>query len=55
VAPITIGQRATVGAGSVMTDDVPATTLALARSKQKIIYHWKSARMRKEIEQKSNH
>lgn len=40
VAPITIGREATVGAGSVMTKDVPAEHLSLTRSEQKNL-KWK--------------
>ena len=36
VAPVTIGDRALIGAGSVIVDDVPADTLALARGRQVI-------------------
>jgi bifunctional UDP-N-acetylglucosamine pyrophosphorylase/glucosamine-1-phosphate N-acetyltransferase len=34
VAPVTIGDHALVAAGSVITEDVPAGTLAIARSRQ---------------------
>ena len=34
VAPVTIGEDALVGSGSVITEDVPATDLALGRGKQ---------------------
>lgn len=34
VAPITIGNGAMTGAGSTLTEDVPANTLAIARNKQ---------------------
>ncbi|MFL1875355.1 bifunctional UDP-N-acetylglucosamine diphosphorylase/glucosamine-1-phosphate N-acetyltransferase GlmU [Hansschlegelia beijingensis] len=34
VAPVTIGDGAYVGTGSVVTDDVPADALAIARSRQ---------------------
>lgn len=37
VAPLTIGSDATVGAGSVITKNVPEKTLALSRSEQKAI------------------
>jgi bifunctional UDP-N-acetylglucosamine pyrophosphorylase/glucosamine-1-phosphate N-acetyltransferase len=41
VAPVTIGDGATVGAGSTITKDVPAGTLAVARGKQAHIEGWK--------------
>ena len=34
VAPVTIGDHAWIAAGSVITDDVPANALAIARAKQ---------------------
>jgi bifunctional UDP-N-acetylglucosamine pyrophosphorylase/glucosamine-1-phosphate N-acetyltransferase len=37
VAPLTIGANATVGAGSVITKNVPEHTLSLSRSEQKTI------------------
>lgn len=37
VAPVTIGDGAYTGAGSVITKDVPADALAVARSRQKVI------------------
>ncbi|HEX5841676.1 MAG TPA: bifunctional UDP-N-acetylglucosamine diphosphorylase/glucosamine-1-phosphate N-acetyltransferase GlmU, partial [Pseudomonas sp.] len=37
VAPVTLGDRATTGAGSVVTSDVPANTLAVGRAKQRNI------------------
>jgi bifunctional UDP-N-acetylglucosamine pyrophosphorylase/glucosamine-1-phosphate N-acetyltransferase len=42
VAPVTIGDGAYVGAGSVITNDVPANTLAVARGRQAIIDDWAS-------------
>ena len=41
VAPVTVGKRAVIGAGSVITKDVAADSLALARSPQRAIanYH----------------
>jgi bifunctional UDP-N-acetylglucosamine pyrophosphorylase/glucosamine-1-phosphate N-acetyltransferase len=34
VAPVAIGARAYVGSGSVITEDVPADALAIARGRQ---------------------
>jgi bifunctional UDP-N-acetylglucosamine pyrophosphorylase/glucosamine-1-phosphate N-acetyltransferase len=41
VAPVNLGDRATTGAGSVITSDVPADTLAVGRAKQRNIAGWK--------------
>lgn len=41
VAPVTLGDGATTGAGSVITADVPAGTLALGRARQALISGWK--------------
>lgn len=41
VAPVTIGEAATVGAGSTITKDAPAGELTLTRSKQLTIPGWK--------------
>jgi bifunctional UDP-N-acetylglucosamine pyrophosphorylase/glucosamine-1-phosphate N-acetyltransferase len=40
VAPVTVGSGATIGAGSVITSDVKAKQLAVARSKQKNLDGW---------------
>lgn len=40
VAPVTIGENATVGAGSVVTKDVPDNGLAVARGQQRNIENW---------------
>ena len=41
VAPVTIGEKALVGAGSVITKDVPDKSLAVSRSKQIIKSDWR--------------
>lgn len=41
VAPVTVGQNATIGAGSVITSEVPEEQLAVARGRQKNISGWK--------------
>ena len=41
VAPVAIGDGATIGAGSTITKNAPGDTLTLARSKQASIKHWK--------------
>lgn len=40
VAPVTIGDGAYTAAGSVVTEDVPAGAIAVARSKQRNIIDW---------------
>ena len=37
IAPIKIGKNSTIGAGSVITDNIPPNSLALERSKLKIL------------------
>lgn len=44
VAPLRIGEAATIGAGSTITEDVPPATLTLARSRQVTISHWRGPR-----------
>lgn len=41
VAPVAIGDNVTVAAGSVVTDDVPAGALVIARSRQVVKKGWK--------------
>lgn len=41
VAPVNIGDEATVGAGSVITKEVPEKSLALSRCKQVIKFEWR--------------
>ena len=41
VAPVNIGEKALVGAGSVITKDVPDNALAVSRSKQIIKSDWR--------------
>jgi len=40
VAPVKVGYRSTVAAGSTVTDDVPENTLAIARNRQCNIVGW---------------
>ncbi len=40
VAPVSIGDRAYVGSGSVITDDVPADALAIGRGRQVVKAGW---------------
>ncbi len=41
VAPVTVGRDATIGAGSVITEDAPPGELTLARGRQVTIKGWK--------------
>lgn len=41
VAPVTVGEGATTGAGSVITSDIPDGQLAIGRGKQRNIPNWK--------------
>jgi bifunctional UDP-N-acetylglucosamine pyrophosphorylase/glucosamine-1-phosphate N-acetyltransferase len=41
VAPVTIGQEATIGAGSVVTRPAPAGELTVGRGRQQVIEGWK--------------
>ncbi len=40
IAPVTIGENATVGAGSTINKNVPAGELTLTEARQKTIYGW---------------
>ena len=40
IAPVKIGENATTGAGSTITKEVPADSLAVERAKTRIIEHW---------------
>jgi bifunctional UDP-N-acetylglucosamine pyrophosphorylase/glucosamine-1-phosphate N-acetyltransferase len=44
VAPITVGEGATVGAGSTVTRDVPAGKLTVARATQDVVEGWRGPR-----------
>lgn len=43
IAPVKIGQNATIGAGSIITEDAPAGELTLSRVAQKTMAGWKRA------------
>jgi bifunctional UDP-N-acetylglucosamine pyrophosphorylase/glucosamine-1-phosphate N-acetyltransferase len=47
VAPVTIGERATIGAGSVVSGDVPADTLTVARARARSIPGWRRPEKKK--------
>jgi bifunctional UDP-N-acetylglucosamine pyrophosphorylase/glucosamine-1-phosphate N-acetyltransferase len=47
VAPVTLGDRATTGAGSTIVGDVPDDTLAVGRARQRNVEGWKRPVKRK--------
>jgi bifunctional UDP-N-acetylglucosamine pyrophosphorylase/glucosamine-1-phosphate N-acetyltransferase len=51
VAPVSVGEGATIGAGSTITKDAPAHTLTLSRAKQVTIKDWKRPEQRAQEEQ----
>jgi bifunctional UDP-N-acetylglucosamine pyrophosphorylase/glucosamine-1-phosphate N-acetyltransferase len=52
VAPVIIGEGTYIGAGSCITRDVPAGSLAVARSRQVVKEGWADARRAKQLEKK---
>ena len=53
VAPVTVGQRAYIAAGSCITDDVPADALALGRARQTTKEGWAEKRRSLQTKQKT--
>ena len=54
VAPVTIGEGAFVGSGSVVTQDVPPDSLALARGRQAVKHGWATEHRAKAAAAKPN-
>jgi bifunctional UDP-N-acetylglucosamine pyrophosphorylase/glucosamine-1-phosphate N-acetyltransferase len=55
VAPITIGEGAYIGSGSVVTKDVPADALAVERSQQVVKEGWAARKRAQRAGQKKEH
>src|SRR5207244_12233215 len=51
VAPVTVGHDAYTAAGSVITQDVPAGSLAIERSDQKIVEGWTARKRGRKTEE----
>jgi bifunctional UDP-N-acetylglucosamine pyrophosphorylase/glucosamine-1-phosphate N-acetyltransferase len=50
VAPVSVGERATTAAGSVITRPVPDDAIAIARVRQRIVLGWSKRRPRRQEE-----
>lgn len=50
IAPVTIGSKATIAAGSSISKDAPPEMLTLARAKQNSVENWKRPRKRSKVE-----
>jgi len=48
VAPVKIGRGSLIGAGSTITRDVPADSLALSRAEQKVVEGWAARKRQKQ-------
>lgn len=47
IAPVEIGENAATGAGSTITENVPANALAVERTETKIVQDWEKNKLRK--------
>lgn len=54
-APVTVGDGATIGAGSVITKNAPAGELTLTRAEQKTVKGWKRPVKKKRMETTDGH
>lgn len=50
VAPVTVGEGATIGAGSTITHDAPPNQLTLCRAEQTTIAHWQRPKKKEKKE-----